>query len=328
MAVEWRRDATEQLIQSYKKHPVLYDMRHPRYYNKTFRGKALSEIVDDVQQVRPDTSMKDVLRKIQTMRTQFGQELTKTRRHSMNGSMYQPTVWWYESLSFLQNHIKHRSVDAVPTMENDGWKSEHDDSSSYNVSIVRNRGDSGSPSEINNVEYEHSTDGMEYETEVHYEINSIDMKDIKALELKPIVSASVSAGSKRDARYLDRSDRKVARTSQVSLKDAKIVNHHSPTPESVPAEPATATVVELKPVASMSDNIAFPTVSLSNARHVSLGNFVASQMACIKDDFQFYETQMEILNIINRGILRQLAVDKKNARIAEEAGKEKRDGRE
>uniref|UniRef100_A0A182JTD2 MADF domain-containing protein n=1 Tax=Anopheles christyi TaxID=43041 RepID=A0A182JTD2_9DIPT len=327
MTAEWRRDATEQLIQAYKKHPVLYDMRHPRYYNKSFRGKALSEIVEDVQQVRPDTSMKDVLRKIQTMRTQFGQELTKARRHSMNGSMYQPTVWWYQGLSFLQHHIKHRSVDATNSViDNEGWKSELDENSSFNVSIVRN-GDNGSPNDLSNADYEHSTDGMEYETEVHYEINSIDMKDIKALELKPIAPASSSSGSKRELRYLDRSDRKVARTSQVSLKDAKIVSHSS-TPDPLSTDQSTPTVVELKPVASVPDNTMFSTISIPEARHRSLGNFVASQMACIKDDFQFYETQMEILNVINRGILRQLQADKKNARHAEEAGKEKRDNRD
>uniref|UniRef100_A0A182P6S1 MADF domain-containing protein n=1 Tax=Anopheles epiroticus TaxID=199890 RepID=A0A182P6S1_9DIPT len=322
MSAEWRRDATEQLIESYKKFPVLYDMRHPRYYNKTFRGKALAEIVDDVQQVRPETTMKDVLRKIQTMRTQFGQELTKARRHSMNGSVYQPTVWWYQGLSFLQHHIKHRSVDAgTPILGDSDWKQEHDENSSFNVSIVRN-GDSASPNDLSNPEYEHSTDGMEYETEVHYEINSIDMKDIKALELKPIVPTP-AAGSKREARYLDRTDRKVARTSHASVNDAKVVASSVSEGEAPLLAESTATVVQSQTNAMIPDSKTLHNFSTAIDRHRSLGDFVASQMACIKDDYSFYETQMEILNVMNRGILRQLALDKKNARQIEEAAEDK-----
>uniref|UniRef100_A0A182RYP3 MADF domain-containing protein n=1 Tax=Anopheles funestus TaxID=62324 RepID=A0A182RYP3_ANOFN len=318
MSVEWKRDSTEVLIQAYKKHPVLYDMRHPRYYNKTVRGKALVEIVDKVQHLRPDTTMKDVVRKIQTLRTQFGQELTKARRHTLNGSVYHPTVWWYQGLSFLQNHIKHRSFDPNPGMgDMDSWKSEPDDNSSFKVSIVRN-GTSESP---NNLDYENSTDELEYETEVHYEINSVDMKDIKTVELKPIIPSS-SLAKKRESRYEDREDRKIVRTSQIVRND-HIERSHSPVAEQDQSSEQSATLMELKTVNSFPGNELMPSSATTSERHSSLGNFVGSQMGSIKDDYLYYETQMEILNIMNRGILRQLALDKKNGKTDQESSKDR-----
>ena len=45
-------------------------------------------------------------------------------------------------------------------------------------------------------------------------------------------------------------------------------------------------------------------------RNQELAKFVASQMALIKDDYLFYNTQHEILSIINKAQLNQLLKDK------------------
>lgn len=44
----------------------------------------------------------------------------------------------------------------------------------------------------------------------------------------------------------------------------------------------------------------------------SLGQFVSSQIALIKDDYLFYSTQMEVLNVINKAQLKQLQMDKES----------------
>uniref|UniRef100_A0A182NLC6 MADF domain-containing protein n=1 Tax=Anopheles dirus TaxID=7168 RepID=A0A182NLC6_9DIPT len=322
MSSDWQREATDFLIQEYKKHPVLYDMRHSRYYNKTARGKALTEMVMEINNnVRPGTTMKDVLRKIQTMRTQFGQELTKARRHALNGTVYQPTVWWYQGLCFLKQHIKHRSIEATSMgSDTDNWKTEQDDNSTFNVSIVRNGDSSQSPNELN-PDYEHSTDDMEYETEVHYEINPIDMKSIKALELKPIVPPTIVGSTKRESRHSDNGERRMTRSSQPSSSSEQTYVTRASTCHDLVAEQGTPTVLELKTLdAVTAETIATPRANgpaVSEERYRSLGSFVASQMASIRDDYTFYETQMEILNVVNKGILRQLAVDKEAAKAAD-----------
>uniref|UniRef100_A0A182QJE8 MADF domain-containing protein n=1 Tax=Anopheles farauti TaxID=69004 RepID=A0A182QJE8_9DIPT len=330
MSSEWQREATEFLIQEYQKHPVLYDMRHPRYYNKTSRSKALSEMVMEINtNVRPGTSMKDVLRKIQTMRTQFGQELSKARRHSANGTVYQPTVWWYHGLSFLKQHIKHRSVDAtsMTKSESESWKHESEDNNSFNVAYVRNGENSQSSNDFN-PDYEHSNDDMEYETEVHYEINPIDMKSIKALELKPIPPNASVGSNKRETRHSDHGERKVTRSSQATFSTEQPYVTRASTSNDLNAEQGTATVLELKTLDATSTETITPIRTIATVateeRHRSLGSFVAAQMASIRDDYTFYETQMEILNIVNKGILRQLSVDKESTTVADEGDRDKR----
>uniref|UniRef100_A0A182SL50 MADF domain-containing protein n=1 Tax=Anopheles maculatus TaxID=74869 RepID=A0A182SL50_9DIPT len=298
-------------------------MRHSRYYNKTVRGNALQEIVEDVRQQRPETTMKDVVRKIQTLRTQFGQELTKIRRHSQNGSEYHPTVWWFKGLNFLHHHIKPRtggncSIN-LSQGDIDSWKQDPDESSNtFKVSIVRKDG-SASPGELHGAD---SGEEMEYETEVHYEINPIDMKDIKALELKPILPGT-STAHKRESRFVDREDRKVARITAVAAADDQ-QSHRALSPAPPADEPANNVPVPestMDPLANLTP-LNKITLSSPNDRHKSMGLFVGAQMSCLKDDYIYYETQMEILNIMTRGILRQLALDKKN-KAAQDASNEK-----
>ncbi|XP_053672007.1 uncharacterized protein LOC128722187 [Anopheles nili] len=310
--MEWKRNAMDKLIQEYKKHPVLYDMRHPRYYNKNIRRQALTSLVDEMQDVRPDTTLKDVLRKIQSMRTQFGQEITKARRHLRNGTEYTPTVWWYQGLSFLQHHIKHRTADSshMATDSDASWKQEIDDNSTYNVSIVRNGG-SGSPTDLNSADFEHSNDGTEFETEVHYEINPIDVKNIKSVELKPILPP-VNA-NKRELRSLpERTDRKMARLSQGTLNDRRATSSPLRQDLSVERQDASGTIEVLAATntSAFVENATLRTFPMGDDRSRSLGDFICAQMCSIKDNYTFYETQMEILNVVNRGILRQLAIDK------------------
>uniref|UniRef100_A0A182YGP2 MADF domain-containing protein n=1 Tax=Anopheles stephensi TaxID=30069 RepID=A0A182YGP2_ANOST len=294
-------------------------MRHPRYYNKPVRRAALEMIVEDVRQERPETTMKEIVRKIQTLRTQFGQELTKIRRHAQKGSVYRPTVWWYQGLNFLQHHIKPRTGGNCSQSDIDSWKQEQDDSSStYNVSIVRNGG-SVSPSEHHGIDS--GEEEVEYETEVHYEINSIDMKDMKALELKPIIPAS-SGALKREGRYVDRDDRKAARLSATVERDDPVSHRTELSPVPSTAEPAP-NVVPAQGKATSGELKSFAWGSqMGSERHTSLGHFVGSQMSSLKDDYIYYETQSEILTIMNRGILRQLALDKKNNAKADQAVQE------
>uniref|UniRef100_A0A182IXA8 MADF domain-containing protein n=1 Tax=Anopheles atroparvus TaxID=41427 RepID=A0A182IXA8_ANOAO len=291
-SVEWKREAVEHLIQAYRMHPVLFNMRHPRYYNKGSRSEALNQILEEVHSIRPETTVQDVLRKIQTLRTQFGQEIAKSRRASKHGMTYNPTAWWFKGLSFLQNHIKHRSLSPSKNEPDESWK-RNDDDNSFNISIVQ-----GDQTEVETAiinEYDQSMDATEYHTEVHYEIDPIDTKNIKTVELKAVQS------NVRNNKQLNGGNKK-------SELDSSAPYQLNQTPVSLPA---IGTVVELAQKKEQSPL----------ERHVSLGNFVASQMAHIKDDYNFFATQMEVLNVINRGILKQLASDKNAASEATSGGR-------
>ncbi|XP_035774479.1 uncharacterized protein LOC118457213 [Anopheles albimanus] len=298
-SAEWKREATERLIEEYRKLPVLYNMRHPRYYNKGSRNEAIHALVDAVQDERPATTPADVLRKIQTLRTQFGQEIAKARRSSSQGKSYNPTAWWFKGLSFLQHHIKHRS--SSPVDSDSSWKQEGD-SNSFNVSIIR-KGMNESE-----VEYDHSMD-QEYEGEVHYEINAIeDAKNVKTLEVKPVALNPSMLKHKMKTRSSGTSSYRYQEDASQSVQpmDQHVDNTESnSTIISLP-------VVKQQPAQNETANNFYTEVFVANERYKATGNFIASQMACIRDDLLFYETQMELLNIAQKGVLRQLAMDRAN----------------
>lgn len=72
MSSDWTREALINLISSYKDQDVLYDSKHKLYYNKQARNKAVQNILKIVQKSRQETTLNDILKKIQTLRTQFG----------------------------------------------------------------------------------------------------------------------------------------------------------------------------------------------------------------------------------------------------------------
>lgn len=51
-------------------------------------------------------------------------------------------------------------------------------------------------------------------------------------------------------------------------------------------------------------------ITVEPDRSKSFGQFVSSQIAAVKDDYLFYSTQMEVLNVINKAQLKQLQMDK------------------
>ncbi|XP_058454520.1 uncharacterized protein LOC131432329 [Malaya genurostris] len=294
--VDWRRPALEILLKLYREHPMLYDMRHPKYYNKTERQKALNTIIDLLEDHRPGTTTHDILKKIQTMRTQFGQELSKTRKMQNKGVSYTPTVWWYKHLVFLRNHIRPRALD---------------DDDDYNVSI----------SQKQDGDYESYTgdDSCDYENEGHSEI------------VYEIQSTPSSKGSKAEFSSETKLFRKVENTPATQLNGSKdeviyeITQGNTLVPkrkidvfspeDSTPKHARTETTAEDHLSVSQVNTgrkVEMIELAVDSDRCRSLGHFVSSQMALIKDDFLFYSTQMEVLNIINGAHLKQLQMDQGN----------------
>lgn len=72
----------------------------------------MEAICERIDEYRPGTTINDVLKKIQTLRTQYGQEVGKieTKCH------YTPTIYWFEPLSFLKRYMKKRNIVDSPIM--------------------------------------------------------------------------------------------------------------------------------------------------------------------------------------------------------------------
>lgn len=117
---EWSREAVEILIESYRRHEVLYNSKLPAYQNKHQRHTALGDVADSVQRARLNTTPEDVRKKMISLRTHYGQELQKMRGNKKSGSgtvcVYVPSVWWFPLMHFLQDHMQSRkSENSLPS---------------------------------------------------------------------------------------------------------------------------------------------------------------------------------------------------------------------
>ncbi|KAL1374847.1 hypothetical protein pipiens_004809 [Culex pipiens pipiens] len=316
-SIDWKRGATEVLLKLYKEHPILYNMRHPKYYNKGERQMALNTIIDLLEDHRPGTTTNDILKKIQTMRTQFGQEYGKVRRAQEKGGQYVPTVWWYTYLSFLRQHIRPRNGAAEIVEDDDNsYQQAEEEYETYETEV-----------------YEDDND----DSEIVYEIQSAqpgkDTKEdllgkTKMVRKSHNVSASMTHNGPKEEIIFEITDAntvvakrkhevisaadlaaatpvKIIRTDVIAAPHPQTQTPAAPTslpkhePVGTPATtPANTSVEQVEPISVESD------------RARSLGNFVAAQINGIKDDYLFYSTQMDVLNVINKALLKQLHMDK------------------
>ncbi|XP_065210756.1 uncharacterized protein LOC135838878 [Planococcus citri] len=122
----WNRTEVEALISLYESHPFLYDTRHEDYHNRAKRDKILTELAERINEIRGNKLvLLDIKSKIKTLRTQYGaekQHLAERLRHSnVSGKdgpyikeeplqeSFEPKLWCYESLKFLDEFTKERA---------------------------------------------------------------------------------------------------------------------------------------------------------------------------------------------------------------------------
>nr|XP_019554678.2 uncharacterized protein LOC109424056 [Aedes albopictus] len=305
-SLDWKRPALEILLNVYRDHPILYDMRHPKYYAKLERQKALNTIIEMLEDHRPGTTTGDILKKIQTMRTQFGQEYNKVRKAQAKGTEYIPTVWWYEYLKFLRQHIKPRAA-----LRDDTEDSQEGDEEYMSVTQTNEeyeKYETYAPEE----QYEVENEG---ESEIVYEIQSTQ-KSIKSdyngepkfIRKREFANVTPISGNEEIIYEITNSNtivpkRKIEMISSTPVTaepKAKIQRKDSVTEQQLPSPKVTAEIKK----ADTSE------ITVEPDRCKSFGQFVASQIAAVKDDFLFYSTQMEVLNVINKAQLKQLQMDK------------------
>jgi hypothetical protein len=101
MSSDWQRITLQDLIDSYKSQENLYNTKHPLYYNKQARSKGMDEVLNAVRKTRPTTTLEEISKKIQTLRTQFSQEFAKIEKSYALGDeslIYMPRVWWFPKM--------------------------------------------------------------------------------------------------------------------------------------------------------------------------------------------------------------------------------------
>jgi hypothetical protein len=105
--VLWNRESTSDLIELYKKYPVLYAPKHGNYKNKRKRLEVLKVIRSDMNRRGRKMTVEDIRKKIQGLRTQYAHQLSKIRKSQLSGArpddVYKPKLWCFEQLEFLRH---------------------------------------------------------------------------------------------------------------------------------------------------------------------------------------------------------------------------------
>ncbi|XP_064652903.1 uncharacterized protein LOC135503313 [Lineus longissimus] len=108
----WTQRAVEIMIESYRAHPILYNTKDALYHNRVKKELAYQEVLEDVCKEKSDCTVDDVKKKMNGLRSNFAREMEKINKTKRSGAaakdVHKPTVWWFQKLLFLKDHVEAR----------------------------------------------------------------------------------------------------------------------------------------------------------------------------------------------------------------------------
>lgn len=94
----------EKFIVLLKEHECLYNNKNKFYYNRNIKDEICEYILREMQKDKPAIKIGDIRRKMKVLRTQFARENRLLSLARLHGEEYQPKLWCYDKLSFLEKH--------------------------------------------------------------------------------------------------------------------------------------------------------------------------------------------------------------------------------
>lgn len=230
------------------------------------------------QRNRPATTLPEIVRKIQTLRTQFGQEVNKIEKsQSLDEDLiYKPKIWWFSHLEWIGDFMKTRT-DSTP------------------LSVKAKGGAKVKPEETKLFEFADESDAAEEHFSTEIELSEYDTEATDFAE--PVLKKQKTyeaPKSSRDAQSLEKRDDSGIRTIEYTL-----INED--TTELVPStcNKTTPRYVEYDM------NIDSNQIEKHKRRSKAFGKFVAALLMDITDDNLFFNLQKNITSCIHDANLKQ-----------------------
>ncbi|XP_025193021.1 uncharacterized protein LOC112593021 [Melanaphis sacchari] len=111
MIVAMERKLISELIDEYKTCTCLWRIKDPDYKNKEMKNEAYESLLQLIKKYNENCTMDDLKRKIANLRTCYLREFKKVMDAKRYGGIYEPSLWYYKSLEFLND--QHHSEDRV-----------------------------------------------------------------------------------------------------------------------------------------------------------------------------------------------------------------------
>lgn len=120
---EWTYESTELLIEIFRSHSLLYDIRHPEYHKRDRKEKAFDDIRDELAENGVYVEIADITSKMTSLKSYFCQERRKmaASKTAPGGEIYVSRWKFFPSLEFLgdtmltRNHYSASDSDAEST---------------------------------------------------------------------------------------------------------------------------------------------------------------------------------------------------------------------
>lgn len=94
-----------EFIEVYRSLPALWDAKCKDYTNRTRKGEQYDVLLEKYREKYPDAEKPDVVKKINSLRTNFRKELKRIREAEKSGAGaedVEPVLWYFEEMRFLQ----------------------------------------------------------------------------------------------------------------------------------------------------------------------------------------------------------------------------------
>uniref|UniRef100_A0A182RXR4 MADF domain-containing protein n=1 Tax=Anopheles funestus TaxID=62324 RepID=A0A182RXR4_ANOFN len=116
----------KEFIELYKSFPCLWHQQSKQYEHE--KQKAYEALVQKYREVDPQATKETVERKINTLRTSYRKQLRRLQRSSKAGTNRQPTWWYFELFSFLDDYPKWlKQDDLAQSAHSESLDDEYDD---------------------------------------------------------------------------------------------------------------------------------------------------------------------------------------------------------
>lgn len=113
MASRKRNAILEEFIDIYKSEPCLWRVKCKDYHDRDKRSAAYGKLVNKLKELEPTATKDDVVRKINTFRSNVRRERKKYDESVRSGvssdDIYKPTLWYFDLFDFIGDQDVPRS---------------------------------------------------------------------------------------------------------------------------------------------------------------------------------------------------------------------------
>lgn len=118
MSLSEERKFLLEVIEVYRSLPALWNVKSNDYSNRSKKSEQYDELLKKYNEKYPSADKKEVIKKINSLRTNFRKEFKKIRDSEKSGvgedEVAEPTLWYYEEMKFLID--QEEPADSINTM--------------------------------------------------------------------------------------------------------------------------------------------------------------------------------------------------------------------